>query len=66
MSNEPNVSEMPEDYWGWTGERLVPLGVCEDFDEAAERADSQPRKLVWLFSRECLTELGEQIKEELK
>jgi len=66
MTEQLNVSDMPQDYWGWTGDRLLPLGICEDFNEAAAKADDQPRNLVWIFSRDCLTELGEQIKEELK
>ena len=59
--------EEPEDYWVWTGDTLIPLGVCDDFNEACEKDEaSNPRNTVWIFSRTCLEELKRQISEELK
>lgn len=35
-----NIPDLPQDFWAWTDSgELIPLGVCEDFDEAFERAD---------------------------
>ena len=59
---EPNVSSMPQDYWAWTDEELVPLGICQDFDEAYER---EPPNTHWIFTRQGLEEFYEEIKREL-
>jgi hypothetical protein len=64
MSTESNVAEMPTDYWGWTGDSLVPLGICEDFHEACEKAETKPN-FVWIFSREWLAEFVREAREEL-
>ena len=63
---EPNVSGMPTDWWAWTGDALIPLGVCEDFDEADERAGEIGTLANWIFSREALMGFVEQAQEELK
>ena len=61
--NELNVSSMPEDYWAWTDTgKLVPLGICDGFDEAYER---EPPCTHWVFTRQGLEELYEEIKREL-
>ena len=62
---EHNVASMPEDWWMWTGDGLVPLGICEDFNEAADKAEQKPRNHVWIFSRGGLEMLRAQINEEL-
>lgn len=61
-----NVADMPEDWWSWTGDELIPLGICEDFMEATDKADATGRNYVWLHSRNSLTILQEQINKELK
>ena len=61
-----NVSDMPTDRWAWTGDALIPLGVCEDFDDADERASKIGTLAHWIFSREALTEFVEQVQKELK
>ena len=61
-----NISGMPTDWWAWTGDALIPLGVCEDFDEADERAGEIGTLANWIFSREALMELARQTQEELK
>ena len=57
--------EEPEDYWAWTGDTLIPLGICEDFDEADDRAGRIGTLAHWIFSRESLTEFVEQAQEKL-
>lgn len=64
--SEINVSSMPTDWWAWNGELLEPLGICEDFDDADEEAGKLPYPVNWIFSREALQELRDQIDEELK
>lgn len=63
---EHNVASMPEDWWMWTGDDLVPLGICEDFNEAADKAEQKPRNHVWIFRRDDLEMLRDQINEELE
>ena len=63
---EPNISEMPTDWWAWTGDEFIALGVCEDFDEADERSSSINTLAHWIFSRESLITFVEQAQEELK
>ena len=57
-----NTAEMPQDYWAWadSGE-LIPLGVCDDFDEAFEKAETKCPNSHWVFSRCGL----EEFKSEL-
>ena len=62
---EVNVSRIPTDWWAWTGDALIPLGICEDFDEADDRAGRIGTLAHWIFSRESLTEFVEQAQEEL-
>lgn len=50
----------------WTGDDLVPLGICEDFNEAADKAEQKPRNHVWIFRRDDLEMLRDQINEELE
>lgn len=61
-----NVSSMPFDWWGWTGDELIPLGICEDYYEALDKAESKPRNFVWIFNRDELEVLRDNINEELK
>lgn len=71
MSNqnetEINAADMPQDYWAWTGDTLIPLGVCEDFDEAVERAQAEApmQQLPGLFSRAGLADFVTQATSEL-
>lgn len=58
-----NVSDMPADYWAWTDEgKLIPLGICEGFDEADERA---PGNTHWIFTREMLQQFRAEIAREI-
>ena len=61
-----NIAEMPQDFWAWedSGE-LVPLGVCEDFDEAFERAEVKCPTSYWVFSRTGLEVFKAEILREL-
>ncbi len=63
---EHNVASMPEDWWMWTGDDLVPLGICEDFNDAADKAEQKPMNHVWIFRRDELEMLRDQINEELE
>ena len=63
MDEPLNISDMPEDYWVWFftdfGEaRLTPLGVCEDFDDAEEKATGKfnPNHFSYIFSRQAMEE----------
>ena len=60
---EPNVSDMPQDYFAMTDEEnIVPLGMCDDINAAFER---EPANTHWVFSRASLTALYEKIGKEL-
>ena len=61
-----NIPDLPQDFWAWadSGE-LIPLGVCEDFDEAFERADRKSPAVHWVFSRHELEEFKAEILREL-
>ena len=63
--NTQNISDMPTDWWAWTGDELIPLGICDDFDEADERALKKGRPTTWIFSRESLNTFVEQARKEL-
>lgn len=66
MSESINAGDMPQDYWAWTDEgKLIPLGICEDFDEASERADTKAPSNHWIFSRQGLEEFKAEILREL-
>jgi len=66
MSDEINASDMPQDYWAWTDTgKLIPLGICEDFDEASERADAKAPSNHWIFNRQGLEEFKAEILREL-
>jgi hypothetical protein len=55
---------MPQDWWSWTDTGvLVPLGICEDFNAADEKA---PGNSHWLFNRDTLTEFKQEIERELQ
>lgn len=43
-------------------EELMPLGFCKDFSEADEKA---PGNTHWIFSRDGLVKLQEELKREL-
>jgi hypothetical protein len=60
-----NISSMPTDWWAWDGDILTPLGICEDFGEAAVKADATGSAQVWIFSRESLSEFVSVAQEEL-
>ncbi len=63
MSTEPNVSDMPQDFWAWLDTmELKPLGICESYDEAFEKA---PGNTHWVFTRQGLQEMREHINKEL-
>ena len=62
---ELTVSSMPTDWWAWTGDQLIPLGICEDFDEADERASKIGTLAHWIFSRESLDAFVKQAEREL-
>ena len=64
--NTQNISDMPTDWWAWTGYELIPLGICEDFDEADERASKTGKSAHWIFSRVSLTTFVEQARKELE
>ena len=64
--NTQNVSDMPTDWWAWTGDELIPLGICEDFDGADERASKIGKLAHWIFSRVSLTTFVEQARKELE
>jgi hypothetical protein len=58
-----NISDMPQDYWAWTDDgKLVPLGLCEDFNEASEK---EPGNTHWVFSRQGLEEFRVELDREL-
>ena len=61
-----NTAEVPQDYWAWadSGE-LIPLGVCEDYDEAFERAEVRRPTSHWVFSRQGLEDFKAEILREL-
>ncbi len=61
-----NIAEMPQDYWAWadSGE-LIPLGACEGYDEAFERAESRCPATHWVFSRQGLEDFKAEILREL-
>ena len=61
-----NVADMPTDWWAWNGDILEPLGICEDFDQACERADKLPYPVHWVFSRESLSEFVKDAQQELQ
>ena len=44
---------------------LVPLGVCDDFDEAFEKAETKCPNSHWVFSRYGLEEFKSEILREL-
>ena len=60
------IPDMPQDYWAWadSGE-LIPLGVCEDYDEAFERAETKCPTSHWVFSRTGLEDFKAEILREL-
>lgn len=60
-----NVSSMPTDWLAWSGDIPEPLGICEDFDEACEKADKLPYPVHWVFSRESLVAFVEDAQKEL-
>ena len=62
----PNVADMPQDYWTWadSGE-LIPLGICEDYAEAFERAEAKSPRSHWVFSRQGLEDFKAEILREL-
>lgn len=64
MDAQANVGDMPQDWWAFTGEGVVPLGVCDGFDEADERAMTVPGS-IWLYSRDSLAILAQKINDEL-
>jgi hypothetical protein len=57
-----NVSDMPQDWYAFCDDRIVPLGICEDFDEADSKAPGQTH---WLFSRDSLKDFISQAQEQL-
>ena len=67
----PNTNDCPKcgepvltAYWAWVdGQTLVPLGGCESFDQADERA---PAATTWIFDRDSLLDLQQQIAEQIK
>lgn len=61
-----NVADMPQDFWAWadTG-TLVPLGVCDDHNEAFERAETKCPNSHWVFSREGLREFIAELRREV-
>ena len=62
----PNVAEMPQDYWAWADSGgLIPLGVCDDFDEAFEKAETKGPNSHWVFSRQGLEEFKSEVLREL-
>ena len=61
-----NIAEMPQDFWAWGDDgSLVPLGVCDDFDEAFERAEVKCPASHWVFSRTGLEVFKAEILREL-
>ena len=60
------LTDMPQDYCAWadSGE-LIPLGVCEDYAEAFERAEAKCPALHWVFSRQGLEDFKAEILREL-
>ena len=61
-----NIAEMPQDFWAWGDDgALVPLGVCDDFDEAFERAEVKCPASHWVFSRTGLEVFKAEILREL-
>ena len=61
-----NTAEAPQDYWAWADSgKLIPLGVCEDYDEAFERAETKCSILHWVFSRQGLEKFKAEIMREL-
>lgn len=61
-----NIAEMPQDYWAWDDSgSLIPLGVCEGYDEAFERADVKCPTSHWVFSRQGLEDFKAEILREL-
>lgn len=59
---EINVSDMPQDWFAFADDKIIPLGVCQDFDEADSKA---PEQTHWLFSREALALFVAQAQEQL-
>ena len=61
-----NIAEMPQDYWVWGDDgALIPLGVCDDIDEAFKKAETKCPNYYWVFSRCGLEGLKSEILREL-
>ena len=62
----PNVADVPQDYWAWGDDgTLVPLGICYDFDDAFEQAETKCPRSHWVFSRQGLEDFKAEILREL-
>ena len=60
------ASDMPQDYWAWVDDgTLVPLGICENYIEAFERAEVKCPCSHWVFSRQGLEDFKAEILREL-
>ena len=57
------MAEEKERYWTWTGDELIDLGLCEDFDEAAEKTEQMEIPCVWIFGKESLETFHRQIDQ---
>ena len=66
MGQRHKHADVPQDYWAWGDDgTLVPLGICDDFDEAFERAETKCPCSHWVFSRQGLEEFKVEILREL-
>lgn len=62
--SQPNVGSMPQDYWSWLDDdTLKPLGICEGYAEACDKA---PGNSHWILSRDSLTALRDAATKELE
>lgn len=54
---------MKKDFWAYVPDNLVPLGPCEDFEEADSKA---PKYTIWIYDRQALLDLRKEIDQALQ
>ena len=60
-----NVSSMPTDWWTLHQYAFVPLGICDDFDDADEKAAVKYPGNSWIVDRAELGDMRKEIQGEL-
>lgn len=65
--SEINDGDMPTDFWAWMDNgRLAPLGVCDNYTDAFDKAEDLPHNYSYVFSRQGLMEMQAEIERVLK